>query len=73
MRRDTLRPDNCPLLRMLTVSEASAVLPPLGEPLPLPPWGGSATLLLATEPSGRPSEPPLEDRVEPSDTMVSED
>lgn len=29
--------------------------------------------MLATEPSGRPSEPPLEERVEPSDTMVSED
>lgn len=58
---------------MLTVSEASAVLPPLGEPLPLPPRGGGATLLLATELSGRPSEPPFEERVEPSDTMVSED
>lgn len=49
------------------------MLPPLGEPLPLPPWGGGATLLLATEPSGGLSEPPLEERVEPSDTMVSED
>ena len=49
------------------------MLPPLGEPRPLPPGGGGATLLLATEPSGRPSEPPLEERVEPSDTMVSED
>lgn len=49
------------------------MLPPLGEPLPLPPRGGGATLLLATELSGRPSEPPFEERVEPSDTMVSED
>lgn len=49
------------------------MLPPLGEPRPLPPWGGGATPLLATEPSGRPSEPPFEDKVEPSDTMVSED
>lgn len=30
-------------------------------------------LVLATEPSGRPSEPPCEESVEPSDTMVSED
>lgn len=29
--------------------------------------------MLATEPSGWPSEPPLEERVDPSDTMVSDD
>lgn len=73
LRKDTLRPDSCPLLRMLPASEAPAVLPPLGEPRPLPSWPGAAVLALATEPSGRPPEPPWEESVEPSETMVSED